>query len=55
MTGLEPGTNPPIGQGAAREQGTLIHLEPGKSKTYDLEMTVLTDEDDIKAFVKAAR
>ena len=40
VNGLEPGTNPPIGQGGAREQGTLIHLDPGESRTYDLEIKV---------------
>lgn len=36
VTGLEPGTNPPIGQIKAREQGQLIHLAPGESRVYDL-------------------
>ncbi len=55
VTGLEPGTNPPIGQGGARKQGTLIHLKPGKSRTYELEIAVLTNDSDIKAFLKTAR
>jgi hypothetical protein len=54
VTALEPGTNPPIGQGKAREQKTLIHIAPGKSRTYDLEMAVLTDGRQIKRFLKAA-
>ena len=54
VTALEPGTNPPIGQAKAREQKTLIHIAPGKSRTYDLEMTVLTDAQQIKRFLKAA-
>ncbi len=54
VTGLEPGTNPPTGQAAAREQGRLIHLDPGKSRTYDLEIAVLTAEKDIREFLKAA-
>ena len=54
VTGLEPGTNPPIGQAAARKQKKLIHLDPGKSRTYDLEITVLTQEKDIRQFLKAA-
>ena len=44
VTGLEPGTNPPIGQGKAREQKQLLHLDPGQSRTYDLEIRVLTQE-----------
>ena len=37
---LEPGTNPPIGQGKAREQNQLIILEPGESREYELEISV---------------
>ncbi len=54
VTALEPGTNPPIGQAAARKQKNLIHIAPGKSKTYDLEMSVLTDKKQIAGFLKAA-
>ncbi len=54
VTALEPGTNPPIGQSKARKQKELIHIAPGKSKTYDLKITVLTDEGRIKRFLKTA-
>jgi len=54
VTALEPGTNPPIGQAAARKQKKLIHLAPGKSRTYDIEMTALTDKNQIAGFLKAA-
>lgn len=54
VTGLEPATNFPIGQSAAREQKKLIHLGPGKSCTYDMEISILTREKDIKKFLKAA-
>jgi hypothetical protein len=54
VTGLEPGTNPPIGQAKAREQKKLLHLEPGQSRTYDLEIRVLTREQDIRRFLKTA-
>ncbi len=54
VTALEPGTNPPIGQAKARKQKKLIHIAPGKSKTYDLEMTVLTDKRQISRFLKTA-
>lgn len=40
VTGLEPGTNPPIGQKNAREQGELIMLEPGESREYDMRIDV---------------
>ncbi|EAZ80454.1 aldose 1-epimerase family protein [Algoriphagus machipongonensis] len=49
VTALEPATNPPIGQGAARENGTLIQLKPGESKAYHLKLEVLTG-DDVKEF-----
>jgi len=54
VTALEPGTNPPIGQGSARQQKKLIRIAPGKSRTYDLEMAVLTDKKQVGDFLKAA-
>ena len=41
VTGLEPGTNPPIGQAKARAQNTLIELAPGERRHFDLEIQVL--------------
>ncbi len=52
VTGLEPGTNPPIGQAKARANNTLIFLEPGESREYSLEIEVLTDESSINHFLK---
>lgn len=52
VTGLEPGTNPPIGQAKAREQHELIHLAPGESRTYDLEIEVIDQEAGINEFLK---
>nr|MBC8217085.1 DUF4432 family protein [Planctomycetota bacterium] len=54
VTALEPGTNPPTGQAAARKQRKLIHIAPGKSRTYDLEMAILTDKTQIKRFLQTA-
>lgn len=51
---LEPGTNPPIGQNAARKQKKLVTLAPGESRTYDLELTVLTDRNQINKFLETA-
>ncbi|AQG81955.1 aldose 1-epimerase family protein [Spirosoma montaniterrae] len=42
VTGLEPGTHPPIGQAQARQTGTLIFIEPGESREYELEIAVIT-------------
>lgn len=48
VTGLEPGTNPPIGQAKARKENQLIFLEPGEKRSYDVELDVLEDEPTIK-------
>ena len=45
VTALEPGTNPPIGQKKAREQGELILLEPGETRTCGLEMEIMENKD----------
>jgi galactose mutarotase-like enzyme len=49
VTALEPATNPPIGQAAARKNGTLILLEPGESRTYEIKLNVLKG-DAVKEF-----
>lgn len=40
VCGLEPSTNPLSGQKKARELNELIFLQPGETKTYDLELSV---------------
>ena len=40
VTGLEPSTHPLIGQAQARADKTLIFIEPGNSKAYDLVIDV---------------
>ena len=52
VTGLEPGTNKVIGQKKAREEGTLIMLQPEDTKRYDLELEVLHSNDKIEIFLK---
>lgn len=37
---LEPGTHPPIGQSEARKKNTLIQIEAGETRTYDVELAV---------------
>jgi hypothetical protein len=54
VTALEPGTNPPIGQKKARESKELIHIAPGKSRTYEIEITVLTEQKQIGGFLRSA-
>ena len=52
VTGLEPGTNPPIGQAKARNQGQLIQLQPGERKIYDLEFEIMDQPISIREFLK---
>ena len=52
VTGIEPGTHPPIGQAKAREQQTLLFLAPGETRMYDVEVEVLHNKTQINQFVK---
>ncbi|MEO8414715.1 MAG: aldose 1-epimerase family protein [Ginsengibacter sp.] len=52
VTGLEPGTHPPIGQNKAREDQQLIFLRPGEMRSYDLEIEVMENKADINEFLK---
>jgi hypothetical protein len=52
VTGLEPGTNPPIGQAEARKQDQLIHIEAGESMAYDLELIVSGKSQNINDLLK---
>ncbi|QHV99684.1 aldose 1-epimerase family protein [Spirosoma endbachense] len=51
VTGIEPGTHPPIGQAKAREEGSLLFIALGERRVYDLEIEVLTDQTAISDFV----
>jgi hypothetical protein len=42
VTGLEPGTNWPIGQKQARENNELIFLAPNESKKFEVELKVVS-------------
>jgi hypothetical protein len=52
VTGLEPGTNPPIGQAKARKDNTLLYLEPGEKNSYDLEIEIINNNREIEEFLK---
>lgn len=52
VTGIEPGTNPPIGQAAARKKNELVFIQPGETKTYTLELKILHNEPDIQELLK---
>ena len=51
VTGLEPSTHPLTGQAKAREDKTLLFLEPGEKRNYDLEIEVLFNEENINKFL----
>lgn len=53
VTGIEPGTNMPIGQAKARERNELIFIQPGERRQYNLAFEVLVDESDINNFIKS--
>ena len=40
VTGLEPGTHPPIGKNKAKERGILSYIDPGEVKKYNLDFEV---------------
>ena len=44
VLGLEPANCRPEGRAVARQRGTLVQLDPGETRTYFLEMTILADE-----------
>ncbi|MFT4154198.1 aldose 1-epimerase family protein [Parafilimonas sp.] len=52
VTGLEPGANKVIGQKKAREEGSLIILQPGEARCYELELEVMCDSDKIESFMQ---
>lgn len=43
VTGLEPGTHPPIGQSQARKDGTLQFLQAGEKKVVEIELKIIKD------------
>lgn len=53
VTGLEPGTHPPIGQKKARAENSLIFIEPGKTKEYQLEIDVLNEKNGISSLLQS--
>jgi hypothetical protein len=53
VTGIEPSTHPLSGQSKAREDGTLLFIQPEETRIYDLELNVMTDKHAIDDFVLA--
>jgi len=50
VTGLEPGTNPPLGQKVMRERKELIFLKPKEKKVYQLSLGILDTLEGIQVF-----
>jgi hypothetical protein len=50
VVGMEPGTNRADGRSLERQEGQLIFLEPGESRFYNLEIGVLSGQDEIAEF-----
>ncbi len=48
VTGIEPGTHPPIGQSKARENQTLIFIAPGHRVQYNLSFKAIHGNENIK-------
>lgn len=56
VMGIEPANCPTIeGRLKAAERGTLPFLEPGESRRYDLNFQVLTEADEISAYLQQIR
>ena len=53
VTGLEPGTNPPIGQAAARARNELLFIEAREIKVFDLEIEVLNNKEAITGLLNS--
>jgi hypothetical protein len=43
VIGLEPGTHPPIGQSAARQNHTLLFIKPGETRFYETVLEVFAE------------
>ncbi len=52
VTGIEPGTHPPIGQSKAREEGSLIFIAPGETRSYYLEIDILNNQEEINKIIQ---
>ena len=55
VTGLEPGTNPPVGQTKARNQKQLTFLSPGEIRDYDIHLEIIDNENSIHEFLKKTK
>jgi hypothetical protein len=54
VVALEPSTNHDAGRFDARERDELLHLAPGESRRYELEVGALVGTEEIEAFCRKA-
>ena len=52
VTGLEPATGFPYNRSIERKYGRVPTLAPGQSRTFQLDYTVLQNQDEVKAVAK---
>ncbi len=50
VVGIEPGTHRADGRSLERREGRLIFLEPGETRSYNLEIGVLSSQEEIAGF-----
>ncbi len=55
VVAMEPSTNRDAGRFDARDRGELIHLAPGETRRYRMEIGGLVGADAIEAFSREAR
>ncbi|MEG1897796.1 MAG: DUF4432 family protein, partial [Mucinivorans sp.] len=44
VVGLEPGTHPPIGSDRAIKENTMLYIEPGETRSYQLDIEVVQND-----------
>lgn len=55
VVAMEPSTNRDAGRFDARDRGELIHLAPGETRRYRLEIGALAGHDAVEAFIREVR
>jgi hypothetical protein len=55
VVAMEPSTNRDAGRFDARERGELLHLAPGQTRRYRMEIGALSGAESVEAFVREVR
>ena len=53
MTGIEPGTGFPHNRSYERKHGRVPKLGPGQSRTFELDFSILSNVEEVKAAAAA--